>query len=254
MSLAENPRARLGGNFPPPDEERAPPKSERIIDTDRARQIEVAAGQVGRLFHIGQGRIWEKRKGGEEGRSLRNFLIAYARGLGSPVWECAMIFDLNRKQIGQEEAAYLNMLASDDGAGRDADNMTAMCDSAARVNCKRYMKVSLASAQAELASQRAIKVAKEAADLLEASAPPPPPPKPKRPQSMLDWQCAEVARKRDLAAIDKDIRICLSVVAKAIEHPTKETKKDAAEAAKALEILGRKLKKLKRATPKPPSP
>lgn len=148
------------------DDGAAPAKAERVVSVERAAQVLVAARQIATLFRTPRCRIMAKRKGGEDGRALRRFLIFYARGLGAPVWECAEIFDLNRKQIGQEEEAYLAMLSRCAELEEDADQIAAMCDAAIRVRTGQFLAVSLGAIQADAASRKAIKLVREASERL----------------------------------------------------------------------------------------
>lgn len=237
-------RAQIGDNssrfFP---EEKLPPKAQRIVSIDRARQVEIAARQVSALFRTPKNRILEKRKGGEEGRALRRFLILYARGIGSPVWECAMLFGLNRKQIGQEEASYLDMLARNPELEADADNLISMCDYAARVEVGRFIRVSLSEIQADAAHRKALKTVQDARERLEA--PPsarPVKPSPRLRQSEADRIVAEGQAKRKREALAQAERIFRATIAAGdLPGATESARKDAAKARKALAELGLKV-------------
>lgn len=223
--------AVAGHNNPPADDD-LPPKGQRIVNLDRARQLEIAVCQIKALFHVPKNRILEKRKGGEDGRALRRFLIFYARGLGCPVWECAKLFDLDRKQIGQEEASYLDMLARNPELETDVENMTSMIDYALRVETGRFIRVSLSEIQAEQAARKAVKLAKEAADLLEAGAPKPKPKK--RVLSEAERIQAEANARHKAEALARSEKILDAVIAKG-EAPgaSKEQRKDAERARQA---------------------
>lgn len=221
-------------------EDEIPPKGKRIVSLDRARQVEIAARQIKALFHVPMNRIMEKRKGGEDGRALRRFLIYYARGLGSPVWECAKIFDLDRKQIGQEEDAYTTMLSRSPDLEEDVENMLALCDAAIRVNTGRFIRVSLSEIQAEVAAKKAIKTAREAAKRLAA---PVSKPKKREPSEAERLQAAANA-KHKAEALGEKIRIARAVIEKAKgPKATKEQRKDAERAERELDELEAKLKK-----------
>jgi hypothetical protein len=232
--------AVAGSNSRSYGEDEIPPKGQRIVSIERARQVEIAAKQVKALFHVPLNRILEKRKGGEDGRALRRFLIFYARGIGCPVWECAKIFDLDRKQIGQEEDGYLTMLADNAELEEDVENMTAMCDAAIKVQSGRFIRVSLSVIQADSAAKRAIKEARAASKLLE-----PKPSKPKKqPQTEVERIQAEANAKRKAEAVQKEISIARAVIAKAKgPKATKEQRKDAERAEKELDALEAKLKR-----------
>jgi hypothetical protein len=237
MTYAPNPREIIGGNGGPPlDDDVLPPKSERIVNRERAEQLLLCAKLISTLFKTPKYLIMEKRKGGEEGRALRRFLIFYARGLGSPVWESAKIFDLDRKQIGQEEASYLDMLASNPDLEEDVESMIDMLDSALKVNRGRFIRISLTEIQADAASRRAIKEARKAADLLEAAEPPPKPVKKKLTEA--ERLVAEGQQKRRAAALGTEIEIARSVIDKAKgPNATKEQKKDAVRETEKLKRL-----------------
>ncbi|GIK48015.1 MAG: hypothetical protein BroJett013_07120 [Alphaproteobacteria bacterium] len=222
----------VAGHNNPPDEEEIPPKGKRVVDEERARQVLIAARQIKALFHVPLNRILEKRKGGEDGRALRRFLIYYARGLGSPVWECAEIFDLDRKQIGQEEDAYLSMLARNAELEEDVENMTALCDSALRVDCGRFIRTSLTEIQADAAAKKAIKEAREAAKRLA----PKPAPKPKKKALSEAERIQREANLRHQAeALAGAIRRSKAIIKKAEgDKATKEQRKDAERARKDL--------------------
>jgi hypothetical protein len=248
MLQADNPRAVIGANSRLFGEDELPPKGSRVVSIERAKQLEIAVGQIKALFHVPKNRIMEKRKGGEDGRALRRFLIFYARGLGSPVWECAKLFDLDRKQIGQEEDAYLTMLATSPELEEDVENMIGMCDCAIKVQTGRFIQVSLSEIQAEAAAKRAIKTAREAAKLLEAEEPAP---KPKKPQTEIDRIHEAANLRHQIDAFASAIRRAKAVIAKAEgEKATKEQRRDAdrarkdlLQAEKELQLLEAKLKK-----------
>lgn len=250
----ETARAEIGDNysrfFP---EEKLPPKSQRIVSIDRARQVEIAARQVSALFRTPKSRIMEKRKGGEEGRALRRPLIAYARSIGCPVWECAILFDLNRKQIGQEEAAFLDMISDRPGLDKDWENMVTFLDYAAKVNVTRFITVSMAAiaqakaeakkakAEAEESERLALQTIKGAVDALaaplEQAKPKLPTPKPVSAET--ERLVAEGQRQRLAQARAQSIRMLNAIIAKGEEtNATKEQQKDAKKAREALDELG----------------
>lgn len=238
-----NPRAVIGGNFPPIEEEKLPPKHLRVLDYARAAKIEKAAKLLSALSRVAKKHILEKRTGGEEGRAVRRFLIVYARGIGSPVWECAEIFDLNRKQIGQEEADYLKMLADNPELEEDADWLTTMLDAGLRVNIPRFMAASIAEIEADNAERRAIKASRRAACKVDVF-----PPKRYEPQTEVEKLLAGNERKRRISKLKSDIAICVSVIEKAGDKgATKTQKQDAKAAASDLEIAYAELRRLERA-------
>lgn len=93
-----------------------PPKAERILDKARVRQIELLLSVLSKLTDIPKKTIRARRKSGSKGRSLRRIGIHFAHYLGSPQWEQRLIFQLDRKQLGQEEVAISKRLESDPGA------------------------------------------------------------------------------------------------------------------------------------------
>lgn len=232
----------IGHNNPPPDEDYVPSKAERRIDYERARQVEIAAKQIKALFHVPLNRIMEKRKGGEDGRALRRFLIFYARGLGSPVWECAEIFDLNRKQIGQEEGEYLDMLARNPELEEDVENMTGMCDSAIKVQVGRFIRISLTEIQAASAARKAIKTAKEAANMLERRAPAQ---KPKRAPTEAERIQAAANAKHRADWLRSQIKIAEAVIIRGgSDGATKAERADAKREIVRLDALTAELRDL----------
>lgn len=221
----------------------APPKGQRIVNRVRAERLLVSARLVSTLYRTPKNRIMEKRKGGEDGRALRRFLILYARGLGSPVWECAEIFDLNRKQIGQEEASYLDMMARNPELEEDAEHMMDMLDAAHRVDTGRFIRVSLTEIAAEAAAKKAMKAAKEAADLLERNAPKPKP-KHKPPTEAEKIQATLIAKRR-AKELETNIAIARAIIANAKgPKATKDQIRDAERAERELDEMEAKLAKL----------
>lgn len=239
MVIEDVSRARIGHNNPPTDDDDLPPAGKRVVNRERAERVLVAARLISTLYRTPKNRILEKRKGGEDGRALRRFLIFFAVGEGCPVWECAKIFDLNRKQIGQEHGAYLDMLASNPELEEDVENMTSMLDYALRVKCDRFIRVSLSEIQAEAAVRKAIKTAREAADIVEQ-----PKPKPK-PLTEIDRIQAAANAKRKAEALQQQIRIARAVIEKSKgPKATKEQRKDAERAEKELDAMLKKLERI----------
>jgi len=228
------------------EDEIIPPKAERKVSIERANQLLVSARLISTLYRTPKNRILEKRKGGEDGRALRRFLIFYARGLGAPVWECAEIFDLNRKQIGQEEASYLDMLARNPDLEEDVESMISMLDYALKVNTSRFITVSITEIEAEAAAKKAVKVAREAADMLERNAPAKPKPKPE-PPSEAALIVADMNAKRRIAHLESLIRIAKSVIiAGGKDNSTKQQKADARRAVVELDHHTAEIAKLQK--------
>lgn len=225
--------ATIDHNRGPALDDELPPKGKRIVDRDRADQILLAARMISALYRTPKNRIMEKRKGGEDGRSLRRFLILYARGIGCPVWECAKIFDLNRKQIGQEEGEYLDMLATNPELEEDVDNMTSMLDFAAKVQCARFIRVSIAEIQAAAAVKKALQTIRAAAGTLE------PPPKPKPKPKTESERIRDVANAKHMAeARARSERLLRRIIEEGAKpSATKEQRKDADKALRGLKEL-----------------
>ena len=93
-----------------------PPKAERILDKARVRQIQLFLTIVSKLADMPKKTILARRKSGAKGRSLRRLAIHFAHLVGSPQWEQRYIFQLDRKQLGQEEVAIAKKLEADPGA------------------------------------------------------------------------------------------------------------------------------------------
>jgi len=241
--LAENPRAVVGGNFPPPDcDDDLPPKGQRIVCPKRRAALLIVATLAAKRCELARKDVLQKRKGGEEGRFLRGFLITYMRGLNSPVWECAILFDLNRKQIGQEEQAFLDICVRNIDIEEEVEHLTDMCDAALRFDRERFMHHGLTERAADAAARKAIKTAKEAADLIEANTPKPKPKK--KAVSEAERIQAEANARRKDEALQQQISIARAVIAKAKgPKATKEQRKDAERAERELDALEAKLKK-----------
>lgn len=211
--------------------ERLPPKSERVIDRDLAERVLIAVTMASKRCKIAKKLVLEKRKGGEEGRFLRGWCIWYTRGLGAPVWQTALIWNLDRKQIGQEEQTFIDMLARNEELAEEADNLTDMCDAAIRFDPVRFMRIGLSERLADQAARKAVKTVRDAADALERPA------KPKKPvfKSEADrivWEGQERRRKQGLNARVRQLMAVIREGAK--EDSTKEQKKDAVKAAAEL--------------------
>ena len=164
MSLAENPRARLGGNHPPADddEEKRPPKSKRVIDKERWKKVLLAGSLIAARFKVPRTRILANRTGGEDGRALRRFLIMYARSLNAPVWECEINFELNRKQIGEEVAAYIEMLALHPQLNDTVEKMTSGLDYMIDIEAEAFLTASIFEIEEDAAIKRRLKADRKA--------------------------------------------------------------------------------------------
>lgn len=163
MSLAENPRAVIGNNNPPLDEEeKRPPKAKRIIDKERWAKVLLAGSLLAARFKVSRKRILANRTGGEDGRALRRFLIMYARSLNSPVWECEMTFELNRKQIGEEVMAYIEMLALHPQLNDTVEKLTTGLDYMIDIEAEAFIKASIFEIEEDAAAKRRIKADRKA--------------------------------------------------------------------------------------------
>lgn len=217
-------------------EEKLPPKRERIIDKTRARQIEIAVTITAKLCRLSKTRVMAKRKSGEEGRFVRQFSLFYADGLSSPRWESSLIFGLNRKQVGEEISAFIEMLARNPQLEEETEKLISACDWAIRFNHKAFIKQGVTERMADAAARRAIETAKEAADLLALPPPPPPSrlPKPKPVSAEVEALVRAGQEKRRQQQLDQAEAILDAVIAKGeAQNATKQQKKDAADARKA---------------------
>lgn len=224
MSLAENPRARVGGNFPPPDDapEKRPPVAQRIVTSEDAGVFRVVVKMLAARCEIARKRVTEKRKGGEEGRAIRCIAIGYMRGLGFPVWKLEMMWDLNRKQIGQEEEAFVRMRAFSDLIDRNMDRLETMLDAALAIELDFIPEASEVIDNV-LAERRALKKASK----VERSKPKPPP-APKKLLTEADILLAKNQRARRLKQLQSEINIALAVIRKGAEtKASKEAQLDA---------------------------
>lgn len=207
------------------EEEDIPPKGQRVVDRNRAEQVLLSARLLSSLFKVPRSRIMEKRKGGEEGRALRRPLICYARSIGSPVWECAKLFDLNRKQIGQEEASFLEMISERPGLNRDWDNLVTFFDYAFKIDRGRFLLAIMEENDRQERGRKAAKLMEAVIAFLRAA----PPPKPKKAKlNEAERIVADGKAKRRRQALKQEIAIAESVIAKGKgAKATKEQRKDA---------------------------
>jgi len=206
MSLDEPMRATIGHNGGPPlDDERAPPKHLRIITPEDAQVFRLVVKMAATRAELAKWRVLEKRKGGYQGRTLRCFCIGYMRGIAFPVWKLEIMWQLNRKQIGQEEDAYLKARAANDVVDSNAERFEAMLDAALAIELEEFMSEATAEIEAIIASRRAIKAARSATKKLQAANPPPPKPKhiPTEAEKLRDAANA----KHKIEALEAAIRI-----------------------------------------------
>lgn len=231
-----------------------PPKAERIIDEVRVRQIHLFLTILSKLSDMPKKTILARRKSGAKGRSLRRLAIHFAHFLQSPQWEQRLIFQLDRKQLGQEEVAIAKKLEADAGAawavGRMFDAMALIMS----------IKVTdLLSLTTNSRPQTARSVDEEiAAEIPVDEAPAKPKLKPAwnpardaRPEALRRSQEASalVARnqlKRDLEVTEKAIRIAYAVIkAGKAEGAGKEAREDGKREERNLVLLARKERSLR---------
>lgn len=225
MVLAENPRERIGGNFGPPLDdtpEKRPPLAQRVVTKQDAEVFRIVVKLLACRCEIAKKRVVEKRKGGEDGRAIRCIAIGYMRGIGFPVWKLEMMWDLNRKQIGQEEEAFVRMRAFSDLIDRNMDRLETMLDAALAIELD-FIPEASGVIDNVLAERRQIKKASK----VERSKPKPPP-APKKPLTEADILLAKNQRARKLARVQKEIDIAMAVIRKGAEpKASKEAKQDA---------------------------
>lgn len=232
-----------------------PPKAERILDKARVRQIQLFLTIVSKLSDMPKKTILARRKSGAKGRSLRRLAIHFAHFVGSPQWEQRYIFQLDRKQLGQEEVAIAKKLEADPVAawavGRLFDAMSLLTS----INVADLMSLTTNSRP-----QTARSVDEEiAAEIpVEPEAPAKPKLKPAwnpardaKPEALRRSQeaAALVAKgqlQRQLDATQSAIRIAKAVIQTGgAEGAGKEARDDAKRATRELDALMKKERSLK---------
>lgn len=232
-----------------------PPKAERILDKARVRQIQLFLTIVSKLSDMPKKTILARRKSGAKGRSLRRLAIHFAHFVGSPQWEQRYIFQIDRKQLGQEEVAIAKKLEADPVAewavGRLFDAMSLLVS----INVTDLLHLTTNSRP-----QTARSVDEEiAAEIpVEPDAPAKPKTKPAwnpatdpRPEALRRSEEAKriVATnqlKRDLAATESAIRIAKAVIQTgAATSAGKEARDDARRATRELDAALKKEKALR---------
>lgn len=232
-----------------------PPKAERILDKARVRQIQLFLTIVSKLADMPKKTILARRKSGAKGRSLRRLAIHFAHFVGSPQWEQRYIFQLDRKQLGQEEVAIAKKLEADPVAewavGRLFDAMSLLVS----INVTDLLSLTTNSRP-----QTARSVDEEiAAEIpVEPEAPAKPKLKPAwnpatdaRPDALRRQQeAAELAArgqlKRKLDAVLSAIRIAKAVIQTGgADGAGKEARDDAKRATRELDALLKKEKALR---------
>jgi len=232
-----------------------PPKAERILDKARMRQIQLFLTILSKLADMPKKTILARRKSGAKGRSLRRLGIHFAHYIGSPQWEQRYIFELDRKQLGQEEVAIAKKLEADPVAawavGRLFDAMSLLVS----INVADLLALTTNSRP-----QTARSVDEEiAAEIpVEPDAPAKPKLKPAwnpardaKPEALRRSEEAAqlVAKgqlKRQLEATQSAIRIAKAVIQTGgAEGAGKEARDDAKRATRELDALMKKERSLK---------
>jgi len=234
-----------------------PPKAERIIDEVRVRQIHLFLTILSKLSDMPKKTILARRKSGAKGRSLRRLAIHFAHFLQSPQWEQRLIFQLDRKQLGQEEVAIAKKLEADPGAawavGRMFDAMSLI------MSIKVTDLLSLTtnsrpqtarSVDEEIAAEIPVEEVAPAKPKLKPAWNPAKDPKPEalRRSREADQLVAKGQLQRQLESTQSAIRIAKAVIQTGgAEGAGKEARTDAKRAAKDLESLIKKERSLIRA-------
>lgn len=231
-----------------------PPKAERILDKARVRQIQLFLTILSKLSDMPKKTILARRKSGAKGRSLRRLAIHFAHLVGSPQWEQRYIFQLDRKQLGQEEVAIAKKLEADPVAawavGRLFDAMSLLTS----INVTDLFSLTTNSRP-----QTARSVDEEiAAEIPVEETPAKPklkpawnPAKDAKPEALRRASEAEtiVARnqlQRQLEATQSAIRIAKAVIQTGgAEGAGKEARDDARRATRELDALMKKERALK---------
>ena len=245
---AENPRARIGGNFPPEDDpERAPPKHLRIVTKEEIQVFRIIVRMAATRAELAKWRVLEKRKGGDQGRTLRCLCIGYMRGIGFPVWKLELMWELNRKQIGQEEGAFIEARSINGLVDSNAERFEDMLDAALAIELEDFMSEATAEIEAIIATRRSDKAGRAETKRLaaiEIAKNPPPPPKPKTEAEKLR---DKANAKHRMAKLETEIRVNYAVIkAAAMPGAGKDAKANAIKAAKEIEKAHAEMKKLKR--------
>lgn len=246
MALAENPRARIGGNGGPPlNEEKAPPKHLRNVTDEDAYVFRVVVKTLATRFNLAKWRVVEKRKGGDAGRTIRCLAIGYMRGLNFPVWKLEMMWDLNRKQVGNEEEAYLRMRADNALCDEQASHMEDMLDGALALDIKKFMSEATAEIVSIIETRRRAK--KERTEQKAEAKANPPPPKPKHIPTPAEKLRDGANAKHRLTKLKSEIAIHVSVIKAAGPGATKEQKVNARQAQAELERAYAEVQRIERA-------
>lgn len=252
MALADTPNEReyIGANGGPPlDDEKAPPKHLRIVTKEDVHIFRVIVRMAATRAELAKWRVLEKRKGGDQGRTLRCLCIGYMRGIGFPVWKLEMMWELNRKQIGLEESDFIEARSVNGLVDANAERFENMLDAALAIELEEFMSEATAEIEAIIACRRATKSARSDAKKLAASLPPPPK-KPKHVPTEAERLRDQANAKHRIAKLETEIRVNFAVI-KAADQPGsgKDAKANAMRAAKEIEKAGAEMKKLRKAFP-----
>lgn len=224
-----------------------PPKAERIIDEVRVRQIHLFLTILSKLSDMPKKTILARRKSGAKGRSLRRLAIHFAHFLQSPQWEQRLIFQLDRKQLGQEEVAIAKKLEADAGAawavGRMFDAMSLiMSIKVTDLLCltTNSRPQTARSVDEEIAAEIPVEADAPAKPKLKPAWNPARDPKPDalRRQQEAEALAARGQLKRKLEATESAIRIAKAVIQTgAATGAGKEARDDAKRSARELDAL-----------------
>jgi len=250
MALDEPTRATIGHNGGPPlDDERAPPKHLRIVTKEDAHVFRIIVRMAATRAELAKWRVLEKRKGGDQGRTLRCLCIGYMRGIGFPVWKLEKMWELNRKQIGLEESDFIEARSVNGLVDSNAERFEEMLDAALAIELEEFMSEATAEIEAIIACRRATKSSRSDAKKLAASLPPPPP-KPKHVPTEAERLRDIANAKHKIARLEGESKVNMRVIAAAIEPGAgKDAKANAIKAQKEIEAAYTEIKKLKRLIP-----
>lgn len=236
------------------EDEVLPPRSKRIVDEVRVRQIHLFLTLLSKLSDTPKKTILARRKSGVKGRSLRRLGIHFAHFLGSPQWEQQRIFALDRKQIGEEETAIAKRLEADPVAewavGRlfDAMSLLLSIDVTAVFGLATARPQSRVSVDLEIEAEIPIEPEEpKPRARLRIVAPPPTPDQLRRSQEAADL-VADRHLKSKLDGVEKRIAISKSVILAGDQPNARKDQRDNAKAeAKALLGLLKERRAIRRA-------
>lgn len=241
MELAENPRAVIGGNFPPEEARTRPNKLTEGEALAFAKRAEEAAIILAARFSVAKKRIRGKRQG-DKPLILRRALFHYLRGIDMPVKLMAKIFELDRNQPGLDADSMEEWTARNETIEQDMEALTEGLDRLLAVPPKRFISECESEIEADRAAANAIKIAKEAADLLAAAAPKKPAKPPPSAEVARILEAGQRRRRQEEYETEKNCHLAV-IRAGAKEGATKDQKRDAKNAALELDKLVRNHKK-----------